>query len=222
MSKHDLLNNCKFLYVKTDIIKFASYICSSIPPMLSMSLSRSDKARIPQGFDTVNGDERVVLSYKGAVTEDLISQILHYIEGRFTQFPTTARVRRKIVSVLVEAMQNIFRHGPKMELALAEKAESEVTVYRCDDDYLVVTGNRVESAKAFDLKARIDRINAMSKEELNASYRHILETKAKTSPNGSGVGIIDIARRTGNQIEFSMEKVGDNSYFCSMQIKIGA
>ena len=163
-----------------------------------------------------------MISYKGAITEDLITTVLQYIESRFKHFPATARVRRKVVSVLVEAMQNIFHHGEKAKSQPQEEEDSTVMVYRREADYLILAGNRVESGKAFELKERIDRINSMSRDELNANYRRILETRNKSSASGSGVGMIDIARRTGQQIEFTMEKVEGNYYFCSMQIKIAS
>jgi len=167
---------------------------------------------------TFNGSDKVLLSYKGAVTEDLISNILLFVESKFQQVKTSTRLKRKIISVLVEALQNIFRHGQEQQ----HVAESEVTVFQKDGDYLVVTGNRVEAKRAIELKERVDALNTMTKEELNASYRHILHTKAKTSPEGSGVGMIDMLRRSGGQIKFSMEKVEDNYYFCSMEIKVGS
>jgi hypothetical protein len=63
-------------------------------------------------------------------------------------------------------------------------------------------------------------LNSLSKEELNSSYRNILQHKLKTSPNGSGVGMIDMLRRSGNQIQFSMHKMEDEFYFVSMEIKV--
>ena len=165
---------------------------------------------------TFNGNDSVLVSYKGAVTEDLITNLLHYLDLKFLQLKASSRIKRKIISVLVEALENIFWHGHQTE----GKPDSEVSVYEENGAFLVVTGNRVEAKKALELKDRIDLLNTLSSEELNANYRHILEHKIKSSPNGSGVGMIDMLRRSGNQIQLSMEKMEDDSYFVTMQIKV--
>jgi hypothetical protein len=170
----------------------------------------------PGSAAALTGNDTVLLSYKGAVTEDLISNILLFIESKFKQVKTTARVKRKIISVLVEALQNIFRHGQEHSIPV-----SEVTVYQKDGSYLVVTGNRIDTKRALELKQRVDLLNNMSKDELTESYRHILLTKAKSSADGSGVGMIDMLRRSGAQINFTMDKLEGDFYFCSMEIKVG-
>jgi len=165
---------------------------------------------------TFNGREDVLLAYKGTVNEDLITNLLAYLDAKFHLLKISARIKRKITSVLVESLQNIFWHGHQV----AGEQDSEVTVFEKEGSYLVVTGNRVAPNKARDLRARLELLNGLSREELNQSYRSILQQKLKTSPQGSGVGIIDMLRRSGNQIDFSMDKLEDGYYFVSMQIKV--
>jgi len=165
---------------------------------------------------TFNGNDSVLVSYKGAVTEDLITNLLQYLDAKFVQLKASSRIKRKIISVLVEALENIFWHGHQP----IGRPDSEVSVYEENGSYLVVTGNRVEARKAHELKDRIELLNTLSAEELNANYRHILEHKIKSSPNGSGVGMIDMLRRSGNQIQLQMEKLDEEFYFVTMQIKV--
>lgn len=169
-----------------------------------------------QGMD---GTNRLVMAYKGQLTEEVISNTLGFIEQKIKQFAAPARIRRKVFSVLVEALQNIFWHGRQYGQPL--EPEAEVQVYQQGEDYLLVTGNWIEAHKAVDLKRRVELISAMSQDELNDNYRRILATKAKTSPQGSGVGMLDIARRTGNKIELIIDKIEGDYYYCTLNIKIG-
>jgi hypothetical protein len=227
-----------------------------------------------------DGQDYVMVSYRGDITADVISRVLQYIEARFTDKMAPPSVRRKIVSVLVETLQNIFHHAPSAEkdntgisqigqafangqhnqtdhkvhntrygetngqeehrpntttpskiaseselrgtLHPEEVPDSTVMVCRKDKGYLVLTGNRIRTEQALILKERIDRINAMSRDELTSSYRTILSTRQKSSATGSGVGIIDIARRSGHKIEVSLREVDEEYQFFQMQIKIAS
>ena len=174
----------------------------------------------------INKTDEVMLSYKGTITSELITSILAFVEARFAEIKATPMVRRKIVSVLVEALQNIFHHDDKAVQALPallhQPTQPDATVMVCQrgPDYILITGNRVRAARAQELATRIGRINAMTREELNSNYQHILATRRKSSPTGSGVGFIDIARRSGQKIEYAMQKVDPDHYFFTMQVKI--
>ena len=166
-----------------------------------------------------NSPDDVMISYKGTITSELISSILDFVEARFREIKATAVVRRKIISVLVEALQNIFHHE-KSDDGPPPEPEATVMVCHRGADYILITGNRVRAERAQELADRIRRINAMSRDELNSSYKHILATRQKSSPTGSGVGFIDIARRSGQKIDFGMQKVDEDHYFFTMEVKI--
>ena len=187
--------------------------------LFRMSMSSAEDG-LPLGGGTgMDGNRKLVMAYKGQMTEEVIANTLGFIELKIKQFAAPARIRRKVFSVLVEALQNIFWHGRQHGQPL--EPEAEVQVYQQGDDFMLMTGNWIEEHKAVELKRRVELISAMSQEELNDSYRKILATRAKTSPQGSGVGMLDIARRTGNKIELVIDKIEGQYYYCTLNIKIG-
>jgi hypothetical protein len=128
--------------------------------------------------------EMLTINFSGGVTSDHISEILTFIDKRFREMKAKASTRRKITSVLVESLQNIFHHGPLHGQGPGEHAESKVIIRREDGDFLVITGNHIPADRAQELKVKIEGINSMTREELNLSYRHILFNKLKTSKMG--------------------------------------
>lgn len=164
-----------------------------------------------------------MLNYQGKISGSDVSRILDQVEEQFAQMHTSAQVKRKLLNVLIESVQNVFHHSssqPNPLPGLHPSEEPTVMVVEQQRQYVVVTGNRIPKEKALALAARIERINLMSREELNQTYRNTLITRAKTSTTGAGVGIIDIARRSGSPIEFTLQEVDDHNMYLRMEVKV--
>ncbi len=89
-----------------------------------------------------------------------------------------------------------------------------------NDGYTIVTGNFVPRKDVDGLKKRIDEINAMSKEELKAYYKKVLNNGELSDKGGGGLGIIDIARKSGERLDYEFLPLDKVSSFFSLNIKI--
>lgn len=70
------------------------------------------------------------------------------------------------------------------------------------------------------LKKRLDDINLLSKEELKEYYKAVLNNGEMSLKGGGGLGMIDIARKTGEKLNFNFAPVDDKFSFFSLNIKI--
>ena len=87
-------------------------------------------------------------------------------------------------------------------------------------EYKVTTGNFVLSDKTKLLKEKIDKINALSKDELKDMYKFILNHQKISAKGGGGLGLVDIARKTGNKLNYTFEKYNDIYYFFNLDVFI--
>ena len=63
-------------------------------------------------------------------------------------------------------------------------------------------------------------INKLSKEELKEYYKAVLNNGEMSMKGGGGLGMIDIARKTGEKLNFNFSPVDDKFSFFSLNIKI--
>ena len=54
---------------------------------------------------------------------------------------------------------------------------------------------------------KIDKINSMSRDELKDMYKFILNHQKLSAKGGGGLGLVDIARKTGNKLEYSFKPI---------------
>ena len=93
-------------------------------------------------------------------------------------------------------------------------------VSRENEAYKISTGNFITSEKIKFLKDKIDKINSMSKDELKDMYKFILNHQKLSAKGGGGLGLVDIARKTGNKLEYTFQHYQDDYYFFNLDVFI--
>jgi hypothetical protein len=91
---------------------------------------------------------------------------------------------------------------------------------KSEDGYKIITGNYILNENVSGLKKRIDEINALTKEELKEYYKQVLTNGEMSLKGGGGLGIIDIARKSGEKLEYEFLPITDNISFFILNIKI--
>ena len=161
-------------------------------------------------------EENVILSFKGVVTADLLTSILQIMESRMESSNESPRVRKKVFNVLVECLQNLYHHAddyPDVRTAF-------VMIAKEGNAFTVRTGNYIDNERAEDLKERLKIINTMDKEGLKEYYQNSLESSVVSSKGTAGLGMIDIARKSGNKLDFEFLNIdNERSFFC-LNVKI--
>jgi hypothetical protein len=162
--------------------------------------------------------ENIMLSFKGFLSEDLLDSILKVIEEKLTYFQAEAKTKKKVYNVLVECLQNLYHHS-KTE-GMQEEQSIIVMVVNHKGGYSVITGNMISTDHVEILQQRIRQINAMDSEELTTMYRKVLNNGTYSSKGGGGLGIIDIARRSGEKLDYGFVPVDEFNSFFSLNVKI--
>jgi len=167
-------------------------------------------------------DGDVLLAYKGSITSDLISNVLESVESKLDDLNETSKIRKKVYNVLVESLQNLYHHVDNLPEDLIADLESKfgvLVIKRVGDGvYRITTGNFVNSAKIRILKDKIEKINSLTRDELKDMYKFILNHQKLSAKGGGGLGLVDIARKTGHKLEYSFENFNNEYYFFDLNI----
>lgn len=173
-------------------------------------------------FDEISKCD-VVLSYKGSITSELINDVLDGVEKKLEEVGEDGKVRKKIYNVLVESLQNLFHHIEETHEGINERLDPKfgvLFVVRTGTEYKVITGNFINSSKIKFLKEKLDKINSLSKDELKDMYKFILNHQKLSAKGGGGLGLVDIARKTGSKLIYNFFNYNNNYYFFSLEIVI--
>lgn len=166
----------------------------------------------------------IILMYKGVISRALIDSLLQLTESKLERIEGVKRVRKRVFSVLVECLQNVYLHSPQ-EVKYEEAQAGDVlprysallVLGRDDNGYFIITGNPVDSEKARWLQNHIEKLNSMSREELENFYMQMM-SEGGWDEKGAGLGLIEIIRKSQGPIEYSLEPVDGNFYFFTLKV----
>lgn len=179
------------------------------------------------GFNIVDwynkmNEGEVILTYKGDITADLITDVLEIFESKIDQSNENSKTRKKLYNVLVECLQNLYHHSEEIDKNI-ENADGKFAVFvlsKQNDSYKISTGNFVKKDKIEVLANKIDKINALSEEEVKSLYKVILNNQDFTDKGGGGLGMIDMVRKTGSKLEYKFYDYANEISFFNLNINI--
>jgi hypothetical protein len=154
--------------------------------------------------------ERLMFVYRGVVTNENSVPLLLLLEKEMETSEFGFIGRKRLFMFVLESLQNVSRHSDRNELA-----KMSLVVYsKVNGGYTVTTGNVISTSNIEDLRKRLDEINHLQTGEIRQVYRQMLSNSEFSSKGGAGLGLIEMAKKTGNKLDYDFQQLdAENSYF---------
>lgn len=163
----------------------------------------------------------VILAFNGEFDMRVINALVTSVKEKLNAVETDIFVQKKVYNVMVECLENIFRHSENaIQQNINLRSFAIFTLRKDDKNYFLVTGNYIQNKSVDFLKNIIDRINTLNKEQRWEMYREILANGEFSDKGGAGLGIIDIAIKSGSQLQYDFRKINDTNTFYVFQVCI--
>ena len=162
--------------------------------------------------------QNLILVYQGDFTQETTKSILTMAERNLDSSGEESNIKRKVFNVMVEALQNIVKHSD--ELVDGEK-HSHAAIFligRESNRYSIMSGNPIRKSNIPSLKQKLEQINGLDKEGLKELYKGIIKNTTISDKGGAGLGFVDMARKSGEKLEFSFPEM--NAEYCFFCLKV--
>ncbi|MEA2107118.1 MAG: SiaB family protein kinase [Bacteroidota bacterium] len=156
----------------------------------------------------------ITLVYEGEITHQITKAFTSLTESNMAKESEANSVQKKVFHVMVECLQNISKHADTFgsdDFLFAGRGIFMVS--KGKKDYHVTTGNVIENDKIEELTEMLNHINSLDKEGLKQLYKSQMKEGRLSEKGGAGLGFIDIARKTGNKLEFHFLPIDEESSF---------
>lgn len=165
-------------------------------------------------------EHNVMLSFKGEITSELLSSILQIMESKLEIIEEVPKVKKKVFNVLVECLQNLYHHIDENDGPSREDNNAIFMIANHSGYYNILTGNYILTEHVTSLKEKIDKVNELNREELKAYYKEVLNNGEMSAKGGGGLGMIDIARKSGQKLEYSFMSLDKEMSFFTLKVKV--
>lgn len=182
---------------------------------------KSTLSRVDQYFDIdrMMSENELLLAYRDHISEETVQQLLSLTELKLAQSGEEKKLRKRVFNILVECLQNVVNHSASGNEARAEVA-SILLLGRHEEDFFIVTGNRIANEKIPDFESKIKEINSWDHSEMREIYSDKLGKSEYSEKGGAGLGLMDIYKRSGNQIKHQIDPIDNEVSFLSMQVTV--
>jgi len=160
----------------------------------------------------------ITLVYEGEITHDITKAFTSLTETSMDKEEESSSTQRKVFHVMVECLQNISKHAePTKEY---REKKGVFLIHKTEEFYGVTTGNIISVDKIEELKESLDYINSLDKEGLKKLHKEKIRGGILSEKQGAGLGLIDIAKKTGNPLGYNFLEIDKVTSFFILTSKI--
>jgi len=161
---------------------------------------------------------KLVMVYSDRITSNSFEFLMQLAEDKLQHLNTNLKNKKKILHILVEAIQNIAQHGHKDK----NNTVASLFVIGMDDEhhFFVLTGNTIPNSSEPYLRDKLDHLNSLSAEELRNLHKKRIQSPAYTAKGGAGLGFIDMMRKAKSKIDYYFATVDKDHKFFTYKVNI--
>ncbi len=154
--------------------------------------------------------ERLMFAYRGVVTNENSGPLLMLLENEMKNSEYGYVGRKRLFMFVLESLQNVSRHSNKDQ----HGSMSLVVYSKTDNGYTVSTGNVIQNETIGMLQAKLDDVNNLETNEIRSVYRQMLSNSEISNKGGAGLGLIEMAKKTGNKLDYDFIRINEEySYY---------
>jgi len=163
-------------------------------------------------------DNGISLVYLGEFSHDITKMFTSMAKDDMEKSSEERTLRKRVYHVMVETLQNINKHSD--ELTDSNIGRGLFIIGRKEQSYFIITCNKVSSKKKKALSTSIEAVNNATKEELKEMYMTQIRDGELSDKGGAGLGLIDIARKTGKKYDYKFLDIESDEHLFIMKVEI--
>lgn len=180
-----------------------------------------DAAPLQMLMDAFAGDRHTFL-YCGQFLDAHTARLIALGEAAVGVNESSRSTRARLAFVLVEAYQNIIRHGSRKRGGGSKDPGQSMLLFRNREQSNVVsTMNALPRNEANALVDALKDLDALDDKQLKSRYLETLQQKKRTQRGGAGLGLIEMTRRSGKALHHKLVELDDEQLRFSLSITLG-
>lgn len=169
-------------------------------------------------------NKKIIFCYCGPISQETIEGIGHTLRLDLKIEKTRMGISQAIFSIFIEQMQNILNYSVDTVVKDAQ-VEKELRVGvlvigQEDDEFYVYCGNKIFNEDVQNIQDRIDEVSGLEKDRLKALYKERRKMEFKEGSKGAGLGLIEMARKSGKPIQYSFKHLNKEFSFFTIKVTV--
>mgnify|MGYP006958003809 CR=1 FL=1 len=166
-------------------------------------------------------DNGTIIQFKGPISYKIIERLLDKLRSAPEFLEMKKPARKRLYSVFVESIDNIYKYAAGKGAGVSNKHRpSVISVRKQDHQYMITAGNLILNDDLEEFRFKLERVRQLDRENLKTLYEDIINRESGEEDKGAGLGLVTIALKTEQKIQYSFTPVDSNHSFFEIQIII--
>jgi hypothetical protein len=157
-----------------------------------------------------------LIMYKGGITYELIAKARNFIRANFTK----TNLQYKLQSIFIELAQNVLLYSEEKNLLKEKESVGTIVLDEQDEAYILITGNVMKTETVKTLEKHCNHINSLDRTGLFHFKAELAEREPSPHSKGGGLGLLQVALLSGNEIQVVTEKIDDEYTYLGFCAKV--
>lgn len=173
-------------------------------------------------YQALRGD-RSVFAYSGAFHDEHTGRLIALGEASVNG-DGRGTARGRLAFIMVEAYQNILRHRAVLPPQVERGEGRSLFLLRCgaDGQQVVVAVNPVKKSDVLGLRSALHRLHGMEPSQLKNLFLSGLQHNSDQPRRGAGLGLIEMARRSGSDLGYTLRGLGEDHELFILAVRLGS
>jgi hypothetical protein len=167
-------------------------------------------------------EKNIIMSFMGELTHQVTTSLLKNLKESMSFSTVDLITQKRLYGIIVECLDNISKHWAALNIqkVLGRSSPPIFMLSKKDNFYFIVTGNHIANIEVGALSQKIELVNSLDKKGLQDFYRVTLAKETPMDRDNAGLGIIDIALKSGNKLEYEFKTINPDVSFYVIQARI--
>ncbi len=153
----------------------------------------------------------LTLAYAGKFNDSMTDKIIGMAEIYIRSHQQISKLRKRTSFLVAECFQNVVRHGEKdLDPSQISLGKESFLIRFVQNKCFIASENTLPNDQVDVLRKKLDEVNKYDRKELKALYLKSLEDGSLSEKGGAGLGLIEMARKTGNKLHYSFMSLDEN------------
>ena len=160
------------------------------------------------GLSEVIGEMELIIVFEGKMDQEVIKSLGKIVEEKMNEENATQKVQRLVFHIIVELLQNVSKYSDDKV-----KGKGVIIIGKTAEKYYINSGNVILNEKKSRIIAAVELINSLTEDELKERYESQISDGKFNEQFGAGLGLIDIARKSKQKLQYNFETFANESFF---------
>ena len=171
-------------------------------------------------FKNTTDQHKFIFSFRGKMSHAVVKNLLSMAEKKIDALQEAETVKKKIFGVMINCLQTICTEAKEM----GSSTDSIFLISKDSAGFTVFAGRNLLSRMAHKLSELIDEVNQLDRNSLLDLHKEKLKELQKLSESftidETILSLIEIAKRSGQRINYLIEETEADNVFFSIKIQI--